>query len=175
MGSGAKRIVVGVGGTASTDGGTAVSTRSRQARFHPIWTSSSPPTSTTRCLGPAGAARSFGPQKGAPGRSKRWSSASPAWASSGELDPATPGAGAGGGLAYGLMRLGARRSVGLPSSQTRSASTLRCSGVDLVVTGEGGLDFSSLRGKVVASCRRTRPGAGPTMRRGHRLLRRRSP
>jgi glycerate kinase len=60
------------------------------------------------------------------------------------------GAGAAGGLGFGLMLLGARR---VPGSQAvldavGIADRLRAS--DLVVTGEGRFDWQSLRGKVVA-------------------------
>ncbi|MBW3086081.1 Glycerate 3-kinase [Austwickia sp. TVS 96-490-7B] len=61
-----------------------------------------------------------------------------------------PGAGAGGGLGYGLMVLGARRwsaaqwclqAWGMPELASR---------IDLVVTGEGCLDHRSMHGGVVA-------------------------
>jgi glycerate kinase len=147
---GASRVVIGVGGTASTDGGRPV--------FEALSGTLPPDVDLVVAtdvdnplLGPAGAARSFGPQKGATDAEvsaleRRLSG----WAAGAAVDPSAPGAGAGGGLAYGLMRLGARRVSG--SAVVADAIDLdgQMSKADLVVTGEGGLDFSSLRGKVVA-------------------------
>ncbi len=148
--AGALRIVIGVGGTATTDGGRPV---------YDALTGSLPPDLDlvvatdvdNPLLGPAGAARSFGPQKGATDAQiaaleQRLS----AWASGCDIDPSTPGAGAGGGLAFGLMRLGARRVSGAAVVAEAIDLDGQISRADLVVTGEGGLDFSSLRGKVVA-------------------------
>jgi glycerate kinase len=147
---GARKVVVGVGGTASTDGGRpvvdalggqwpdGVELVLASDVDHPL-------------LGPAGAARAFAPQKGASGAEvEALEQRLAAWASSGAVDPNTPGAGAGGGLGYGLLRLGARqvrgaevvsRAIGLDGEIARS---------HLVITGEGRVDFSSLRGKVVS-------------------------
>ena len=150
MGSGAKRVVVGVGGTATTDGGRPV---------YDALSGSLPPDLDliaatdvdNPLLGPAGAARSFGPQKGATDEQvKALEQRLSAWAAGANIDPSTPGAGAGGGLAFGLMRLGARRVRGAAVVAEAIDLDAQISGVDLVVTGEGGLDFSSLRGKAVA-------------------------
>jgi len=102
-------------------------------------------------LGAAGAARSFGPQKGAtehevPALEDRLT----AWAASGAVDPNLAGAGAGGGLGYGLMRLGARRVSGARVVADAIGLDAQAVASDLVVTGEGALDFSSLNGKVVS-------------------------
>lgn len=61
-----------------------------------------------------------------------------------------PGAGADGGLGYGLLLLGARRvsAVGTVLRVLRLAERLRSA--DLVLTGEGCLDWQSLSGSVVA-------------------------
>ncbi|HUV47579.1 MAG TPA: glycerate kinase [Actinomycetes bacterium] len=148
--AGATRIVIGVGGTATTDGGRPV---------YDTLAGSLPPELDlvaatdvdNPLLGPAGAARSFGPQKGATDAQiaaleQRLS----AWAAGADIDPSTPGAGAGGGLAFGLMRLGARRVSGAAVVAEAIDLDGQIAGADLVVTGEGGIDFSSLRGKVVA-------------------------
>ena len=100
-------------------------------------------------LGPAGAARSFAPQKGASDAEvtaleHRLS----AWASGADVDPNAMGAGAGGGLAYGLMRLGAQRVSGAALVADAVGLDAMIIVADVVVTGEGKLDFSSLRGKV---------------------------
>lgn len=61
-----------------------------------------------------------------------------------------PGAGAGGGLGYGLYLLGATRVSGV--DEVLQAVGLRdlLAAADLVVTGEGQFDWQSLQGKVVA-------------------------
>lgn len=159
LSSGASRIVVGVGGTASTDGGRPVA-EAFAGRWPPGVELVVATDVESPLLGPAGAARSFAPQKGASDPEvEALERRLAAWASSGSVDPSTPGAGAGGGLAYGLLRIGGRRvsgaalvaeAVGLPALVHAS---------DLVITGEGRLDFSSLRGKVVAEVARTAQAA----------------
>lgn len=63
---------------------------------------------------------------------------------------AAAGAGAAGGLGFGLMLLGATRTPGVRAvlDAVRFADRLRRN--DVVVTGEGCFDWQSLRGKVVA-------------------------
>lgn len=155
LASGASRIVVGVGGTASTDGGRPVAS-AFEGRWPPEVELVVATDVESPLLGPAGAARSFAPQKGASDPEvEALEHRMTVWAGSGGVDASTPGAGAGGGLAYGLLRIGGRRvsgaglvaeAVGLPAAVEAS---------DLVITGEGRLDFSSLRGKVVAEVART--------------------
>lgn len=58
------------------------------------------------------------------------------------------GAGAAGGLGFGLMRLGASRASGF--QRVWDDSRIDLDGVDLVITGEGSLDWQSLEGKLVA-------------------------
>ncbi len=60
----------------------------------------------------------------------------------------TPGAGAAGGLGFALMLLGATREpgIGLVAAAVRLPERARV--CDLVVTGEGAFDFSSRSGKV---------------------------
>ena len=148
--SGATTVVVGVGGTASTDGGRPV-----VEAFPRRWPKDVALVAATDVdaplLGPTGAARSFAPQKGASDAEvdaleRRLA----AWAASGTVDPSTPGAGAGGGLGYGLLRLGATRVSGAALVADAVGLADGVATADLVVTGEGRLDFSSLRGKVVS-------------------------
>jgi glycerate kinase len=61
-----------------------------------------------------------------------------------------PGAGAAGGLGYGLMLLGGRRVSGVEEVLRAVGFSSVVSAADLVVTGEGKFDWQSLRGKVVA-------------------------
>ncbi|HEY7718393.1 MAG TPA: glycerate kinase [Pedococcus sp.] len=60
------------------------------------------------------------------------------------------GAGAAGGLGYGLMLLGARRVSGVEEVLGAVGFDTLVSAADLVLTGEGKFDWQSLRGKVVA-------------------------
>ena len=146
---GAVRVVVGVGGTASTDGG-----RGALERFGAgPWPAGVALTVATDVdnplLGGNGAAAVFGPQKGADRatvavlaeRLATWAAAT-----GGPAD--APGAGAGGGLGYGLMLLGGRRVSGAQTVIDAVGLERRARGVDLLLTGEGAFDATSLRGKV---------------------------
>lgn len=64
---------------------------------------------------------------------------------------AQPGAGAAGGLGFGLALIGARLLPGSALVADAVALTQRIADVDLVVTGEGTFDWQSLHGKVVAA------------------------
>ncbi len=61
-----------------------------------------------------------------------------------------PGAGAGGGLGYALMLLGARRVSGVEEVLGAVGFPGMVAAADLVVTGEGCFDWQSLRGSVIA-------------------------
>jgi len=61
-----------------------------------------------------------------------------------------PGAGAAGGLGYGLILLGGRRVSGVQAVLDAVGFESLVKANDLVVTGEGSFDGQSLRGKVVA-------------------------
>lgn len=147
---GARRLVVGVGGTASTDGGRpiveALSGLIPADLDFLVATDVEAPL-----LGVAGAARTFAPQKGA-GEAEvvELERRLTDWVASGAIDPTLEGAGAGGGLGYGLMRLGARRVSGARLVADAVGLDREITEAHVVVTGEGSLDFSSLRGKVVS-------------------------
>ena len=108
-------------------------------------------------LGPSGAARVFGPQKGADlptvdlleARLGAW--ADELEAAAGRAVRATPGAGAAGGLGAALLALGACRESGAALIAERSGAAAEIARSDLLVTGEGRLDDQSLHGKVVGS------------------------
>jgi glycerate 2-kinase len=136
---GAVRVVVAVGGVASTDGGAGAV----EALPTPL-----PVPLDVACDVEArflDAADVFAPQKGAtPGQvlilRERLA----------QLDvPDLPGAGAAGGLAGGLAAIGGRLRPGfdLVAEQLRLDEHL--ARADLVVTGEGRLDATSFAGKVV--------------------------
>ncbi len=62
-----------------------------------------------------------------------------------------PGAGAAGGLGFGLLLLGGQRVAGASYVLDAVGLDARLAGAELVVTGEGCFDWQSLRGKVVAA------------------------
>ncbi len=62
------------------------------------------------------------------------------------------GSGAAGGLGFSLLRLGARRLPGIDLVWDESGIDL--TDVDLVITGEGSLDWQSLQGKVISGVAR---------------------
>lgn len=61
-----------------------------------------------------------------------------------------PGAGAAGGVGYGLLLLGARQHSGVEIVMEAVDLPALTAAADVVVTGEGSLDHQSLQGKVVA-------------------------
>jgi glycerate kinase len=178
--AGATTIALGLGGSATTDGGAGAAealgvefrtagkgaTALRGGRLRSVQSIDArgrdPRLGTTTLIaltdvdnpltGPEGAARAYGPQKGA----------SPADVA--ELDRAlvhlstlagdpgrSPGDGAAGGLGYGLrVLLGARLSSGIEFVLDRVGFDRALDGADLVITGEGRLDAQTTRGKVVA-------------------------
>jgi glycerate kinase len=109
---------------------------------------------TNPLYGPDGAARVFGPQKGATPQivDQLDESLRQLAARLGKTDLAeTPGAGAAGGLGFGMMAFyGAslRRGVEIVAEAVRLRERLR--GADLCITGEGKLDGQSAHGKTIA-------------------------
>ncbi len=103
-------------------------------------------------LGIHGASAVFGPQKGAdPDQVQRLDAALTAFAD--RVDPAgtvrdTPGAGAAGGLGFALLLLGGTVESGISRVLDSVRLAERLSGADLVITGEGSFDSQSLRGKL---------------------------
>ncbi len=105
-------------------------------------------------LGPRGATRSFGPQKG-PADLDALEQALEHWADLlerhlGVTARDLPGAGAAGGLGFAILAAGGRRESGVDLVARAIGLPEAIATADLVVTGEGRFDFSSLRGKVVA-------------------------
>jgi len=75
-----------------------------------------------------------------------------------------PGAGAAGGLGYGLILLGGRRVSGVQAVLGAVGFESLVKDTDLVVTGEGSFDWQSLQGKVVAGVARAAlAGAKPAV------------
>jgi glycerate kinase len=118
-------------------------------------------------LGLQGASAVFGPQKGADQATvmqldaalQRWADAvETAVQRPGLRD--TPGAGAAGGLGFGLMALGAEIVSGVDLVMDWVGLREKVEAAELVVTGEGRFDATSLRGKVVSGVARVAQEAG---------------
>ena len=144
---GGTRIVVGVGGTATTDGGAGL----RQAlESVPEGVSLVAALDVDNpLLGAAGAAAVYGPQKGASPQQvveleRRLAALQ--LASAGR-----PGAGAGGGIGAMLMELGAEAVPGARLVLDEVGFDPALAGADLCITGEGRIDGQTLRGKVVSA------------------------
>jgi glycerate kinase len=118
-------------------------------------------------LGPSGASRVYGPQKGAsPADAEILESALARVAAIarrdlGIADSAAPGAGAAGGLGYGLMVfLGASVQLGFDAVAEATALPAAIAAADLVLTGEGRLDAQTLAGKAPVGVARRARAAG---------------
>lgn len=150
--AGATRVVVGLGGTASNDGGRGFLEAAGDLDGIDLVAATDV---TNPLLGDQGATRVFGPQKGAtPAQLDTLEEAMERWADETERRVGVrvrdlPGAGAAGGLGFALLALGAERvpGAGLVAEAVGLGAAVAAS--DLVVTGEGRLDGSTLRGKVV--------------------------
>ena len=149
---GARRIIVCVGGSATTDGGFgALRALLPGHRLRGVELVVACDVRTRFC----DAAEVFGPQKGAtPAQVKllrrRLERLVDMYAAEHGVDVAElPGAGAAGGLAGGLAALGARLVEGFEVVAEETGLAERLEGADLVMTGEGLLDAESFNGKVV--------------------------
>lgn len=177
--NGAHRIIIGIGGSATNDGGFGLARAlgwkfiNRAGKELTLWTELAelqvvaPPAKRLRkgwitvavdvenpLLGARGATRIYGPQKGI-----RPQDVIPAerclrrlaqvMKQQFGLDFAkSPGAGAAGGLGFGLATFaGARFVSGFELFATQAKLSRRLEEADLVITGEGALDRSSLMGK----------------------------
>jgi glycerate kinase len=181
---GATRIIVGIGGSATVDGGVGCA----QACGHTIVLEGGEPVSITEPLvgadvervvmvkrhrgektdrvkitvasdvtnplfGENGAAAVFGPQKGADAEQVKYLDAALRQLATrnGKLDLANaPGAGAAGGLGFGLLAFfGAELRSGIEIVLEATNLQQRLKNADLCLTGEGRLDSQSLAGKTV--------------------------
>ncbi|MBT3224251.1 MAG: glycerate kinase [Proteobacteria bacterium] len=179
--AGAQRIIVGVGGSATVDGGTGAAQALGLHFNHPksampmtandlgaltsiSWTRRDARLDDTEILvacdvtnpllGPEGAAAVYGPQKGATEEQVRHLEEGLAHLSAlvgGKLHQVA-GAGASGGLAFGLAAFGGARLVsGIDLVFKLVDFDHRIEQCDLVITGEGKLDHQSFCGKVVGA------------------------
>jgi len=193
--TGARKVVIGLGGSATNDGGAGMLARlglvlvGGGRRIGPDpgsvigldrveqpagWRDHLPAELVAAAdvdnplLGPAGATATFGPQKGASadGLAQLEAALGRLAAVIGRDLPGcarlerTPGAGAAGGLGYGILVLGGRLERGIELVSGAVGLVQRVAAADLVVTGEGSLDGQSLRGKVVSGVARVAREAG---------------
>jgi glycerate kinase len=168
--AGARRIVIGCGGSATTDGGRgAVEAVGSPDELRDVELVVACDVTTAF----TDAAIVFGPQKGAsPPQvellTHRLRDLAAHYRTETGVDVTTiPGAGAAGGLGGGLLVLGARLLPGFDLVADLVGLPGRLVGADLVVTGEGHLDPPSFEGKVpggilrLARARRRPAGAAP--------------
>jgi glycerate kinase len=160
--AGAHSLVIGLGSSASTDGGAGALEALGDRRPPPGGVTLLTDV-TAPLLGPAGAAAVFGPQKGASAadldeletRLRDWAARFPG------ADPGTPGAGAAGGTAFGFLAAwGARIQPGAAAIADLTGLTAALGDADVLITGEGRFDATSLTGKVVGHAFRAAQAAG---------------
>lgn len=184
--AGVSRIVVGLGSSASTDGGTGL-LRALGARVLDAGGAEVPlggaglasatsisglpalPAGGVRALsdvtnpllGRRGAAAVFGPQKGATLDDVAALDAALAKLAAllPDVDPLTPGAGAAGGTGFGLLAWGATLEPGSVAVAELLGLPAAAVAASVVVTGEGSFDGQSAAGKVPAH---VAEAAGPT-------------
>jgi glycerate kinase len=178
---GARRCLLGIGGSATNDGGfglaralgweflgpegvliekwtdlnrlARVAAPQRRRWFNELIVASDV---QNPLLGPKGATRIYGPQKGL--RKKDFATAESCLKRLAQVvkkhfrrDFAhKPGSGAAGGLGFGLMAFaGARTESGFDAFARYAALERRLAWADLVLTGEGAIDSSTFMGKAV--------------------------
>lgn len=160
--TGAERVLVAAGGSATTDGGRGAIEALRQtASAFVLGTDMSvqgrtPPSLEVLCdvrTRFEQAARVFGPQKGAtPEAVKRLSARLDAFAAELPRDPrGLPMGGCAGGLGGGLWSYGATLHPGAELVLDVLAFDARLARADAVVSGEGRFDSQSLEGKAVGA------------------------
>ena len=168
---GAEKVVVGIGGSATNDGGAGMAEalgyllrRSTDGALVDILPPKTHPSEqakfVTACdvsnplLGPVGCTRVYGPQKGIAAedfgrheaRLRRL--AEIVARDVADVSPDTPGAGAAGGLGFGLMAFcGAELRSGFDLVAELTGLEQQIASADLVITGEGSMDAQTLMGK----------------------------
>ena len=160
---GARRVLVGIGGSATTDGGQgavdALVEAGLVAALHDVDVLVCCDVETLFL----DAAHVFAPQKGADQAtvarlSERLARRRDEYVARFGIDPQSfPGSGAAGGLAGGLAALGAKLVPGVDLIAAETGLDDAIAAADVVLTGEGRVDATSLQGKVVgALCDRAR-------------------
>lgn len=186
--AGAKRLIIGLGGSATVDGGTGLLAAlgavfgdgdgrvfvpcggADMGRIASVTLPAFPrgvnltiaaDVDNPLC-GPQGAARVFGPQKGAsPSDVERLEAGMTRWAALLGAAASLPGAGAAGGIGAALAAWsGAQIVRGIETVLDAVGFDRRIVGADLVITGEGRLDSQTLMGKAPAGVLRRCVAAG---------------
>ncbi len=187
--AGARRVVVGLGGSGTNDGGAGL-LAALGATSHPEGALTAGSAGLAELasvdveparrrvagvelvaatdvdnplLGLRGATNVFGPQKGiAADRLFEVDGALTTFAHLADRSFADErGAGAAGGLGYALLLLGGRREPGFGTVADAVGLADHVASADLIITGEGRLDWQSMSGKVVSGLARL---AGEAMR-----------
>jgi glycerate 2-kinase len=183
--AGARQLIVGIGGSATTDGGRGL-LHQLGARFD--WDGGDVDLTTldprlgevdleVACdvsnplLGDQGAAATYGPQKGAtPAQVVELDAGNGRWAdrleaAAGRRERDTPGAGAAGGVGFALLEIqdhlrsfALRPGVDLVMDATGFDAKLAAA--DLVITGEGRIDAQTAFGKTALGVARRAQAAG---------------
>lgn len=192
---GCRKFVIGIGGSATVDGGTGMAAalgvrfldaegkdighgggfldrltdidiggldpRIRESVFRAACDVDNPLTGET------GAARVYGPQKGASGDMIQVLDRNLNHLGcivqrvTGQNLKNLPGAGAGGGLGFGLMSfLNARLESGVKIVLETAGFQHRAAGAGLIITGEGNIDSQTYHGKTVLGVSRIAKGLG---------------
>ncbi len=161
--SGARRVIVAVGGSATTDGGLgALEALPSEARMRGVELVVACDVRTLF----VDAAATFGPQKGASPKQvellrRRLTRLAEVYHRRHGVDVTElPGSGAAGGLAGGLAARGAALVDGFEMVADEIDLHARLEAADLVLTGEGKLDATSLEGKVTGGVAALAAGAG---------------
>ena len=157
------RIVVGIGGSATNDGGEGLfdalglERTSRSTRPALIQCDSERVQITVACdvdnplLGPNGATMVYGPQKGADAPMlERLERRMERFAAEAGLDTALPGGGAAGGVGAALNKLGAELVPGWQLFGEMTGLEQKIAEADAILTGEGRFDAQSLDGKLIS-------------------------
>jgi len=187
--SGCQKIIVGLGGSATNDGGTGAASalgihflNSEGRSFVPVGDTLDQIESIdmsglcpalkdveliTMCdidnplCGPQGASAVFGPQKGANEATVKILDRNLAHLAEvihkdlGKSVMDLPGAGAAGGMGAGMVAfLGSKLQMGIETVLDTVQFDEIANDADLIVSGEGRLDFQSLRGKVISGVAR---------------------
>ena len=170
--AGARHVTLGIGGSATTDGGRGLleglvdGGHGTDATDVEVACDVSNPL-----LGPTGAAATYGPQKGAsPDDIQALDARNAAWADEletreGRHERDTPGAGAAGGVGFALLAAQGRfRSFALrPGIDLVMEATdfpARLARADLVITGEGRIDAQTAFGKTALGVAKRASAAG---------------
>ncbi len=181
--AGVRRIVLGIGGSATTDGGAGIldalggwvdEDRIDLAGLDPRLAALELLVAcdvSNPLLGPTGAAATYGPQKGATPADvavldeRLAHYADLLEAATGRRERDTPGAGAAGGVGFGLLcladrllRLALEPGVDLVAGEVDLDGTL--AKADLVITGEGRIDAQTAFGKTALGVARRARTAG---------------